>query len=220
MAKDYGVNNNTPYGQYMKQRDAENRRDFWTKVILPTVGFAVGGQALAALTGSGAASAAAPVANSALGSTSTATGLAPYAPTIAANAPHIAGGIGTAASVPWLRLSEIGAPIASNLVGNYFANRQANKALDAQLAAASRAEQIQIDNENRRRQEWEQQQAMAQKAFEAEQEQARLDRAASDEERTYSRAQYEATEARRAPYRALGSNALLSLANIAGLRSA
>lgn len=49
-----GYNTSDEYGQV---RDAEARRDFWQKTILPIIGFATGGAGLAALGGGGGAAA-------------------------------------------------------------------------------------------------------------------------------------------------------------------
>lgn len=111
------------------------------------------------------------------------------------------------AHIPWLRLAEIGVPAITNL----FGMRAGNKAAD-------RAHALDLEAMRQNQANYDKQYALEREAFEAEQEQARLDRAAADETRAFDRKMIEDREGRRAPYRAIGRNALFSLADIARVR--
>lgn len=206
---------NNAYGAYMKKRDAEGRADFWKKTVLPIAAFATGGAALAAVGGGAAAGGAATAAGSAASSApaTMVTSAGGWMPT-AAGASMSAAPQAVSASMPWLRLSEIGVGAGMNLWGGRQANKAAERA--AQIEAVALAKQEALTRE---------QIALEREAWMASQEQQRLDRLAADEERAYSRDERdykrrldEEREARRAPYRQMGQQALMSLASISGLR--
>jgi len=113
----------------------------------------------------------------------------------------------TAAGLPWLRLSEIGVGAGMNLWGQ----RQSNRAGD-------RAAQLEAEGQAAYRAALERQHALDEKRFNADEEQRRLDRAAADEERAFTRTTFEDKERRRGPYRAVSQGALYSLADIAKIR--
>lgn len=193
------TNGGSPYGRYLDQRKQDNRADFWKKTILPIAAFATGGAALGAV-GAGATAAGLPA--------GMAPGGAMFGGSVAA--PITA----TAAGLPWLRLAEIGAGAGLNLIGQRQANKAGDRAAQIEEAAARRQEALLREQMAEDRRRWE-----------ADQEQQRLDRLAADDERAYARsqsdykwAQDQAYQARRAPFRAVGRGALMSLANIAGIQ--
>lgn len=131
--------------------------------------------------------------------------IAPYAGSAAMHAPSMASSLSSA--VPWLRLSEIGVGAGMDLWGQHNANKASDRALQMDMAA-----------QEQYRKQLEQQLALDREKFEADQEQNRLDRVASDDDRAYTRTLSEAHEGRRAPFRTVGRNALFSLADIAKVR--
>lgn len=108
------------------------------------------------------------------------------------------------AAVPWLKLAELGVGTGFNIAGN----RAAGKASD-------RANALELEGLRNQQANMEKLYALEREEFEADQEQKRLDRAAADEERAFSRKTFEDKEGRRAPYRTVSRNALFSLADIA-----
>lgn len=121
-----------------------------------------------------------------------------------------AGGASMASRIPWLRLGEIGAGTVTNLIGMRAQNRANDRAFGAEQAAIERAERLQAQQMEEDKRRWE-----------AEQEQARLDREAANEERAWRRHLEEQDAAlRRASWdaganrRAIRDAALISLGGV------
>lgn len=191
------------YEEAQARKKRDTRSMFWKKIVLPVAGFATGGAALAA--GGGAAAGA--------GAAGLPAGMAPGGAMIGGSVTAPVVTAAAKASLPWLKLSEIGASTAMNMYGQRSANRAADRASQIEQSAMTRQEalmQQQIEREER--------------AWQADQEQRRLDREAAEEERRYAREErdyarrlLEEKEARRAPYRQWSQEALMSLASIAGI---
>lgn len=183
-----GINQNSPYGARLRSDQSNQRARLWKNIVRGAA--IVGGPmaataAIPALAGAGAASGAASAG--------------------AAAAPEIAS-VGTAAGLPWLRLSEIGVGAGMNLLGMRSANKAGDRAAQIEEAAALRQEAM-----------LQKQFELEKAAFEADQEQKRLDRLAADEERAFTRQTFEDKEARRGPYRQMSQGAMIALGNIAGI---
>lgn len=193
----------TPYAARQEYLRSSRRGNVINGAVLPTVAAFGGGAALSSLASIGAGGGAA-------GAGATAGASLPSAATAGMIAPSVAGPVATnlSAAIPWLRLSEIGAGAGFNLFGAHQAGK-----------AASRAHALELEGMRQQQANFERQYALEREAFEADQEQQRLDRAAVDDDRAYTRKLSDEREGRRGPYRAIGRNALYSLADIARVRS-
>lgn len=130
--------------------------------------------------------------------------------------------VGSAAGLSLMRLAEIGIPVATSLYGNRQQNRSQDRALEFERRSAEENMAFLREQEAEKRRQWEAiygPDGSEKRAFDADQEQRRLDRAAADEERAFTRSTFEAKEGRRGPFRAVGRGALMSLADMAGIRT-
>lgn len=195
MAK-YGINQNTPYGQAMQERDAWSRRMMYQNAIRGAA--IVGGPmaaayAIPAMAGGGAVAGGAGAASA---GTAAGTGTA------------AGGSVAAGSSIPWMAVGSKG---VDTLFGVY-ANRQQMKgnreALAYQRQADERAMQIEADERAEMKRQFDIQQAQLQRQWEAQQKFEADKFAASEEERLYSRRLQDEKEARRAPYRAASAAAL------------
>lgn len=194
------------YGESLERAKKQARSDFWKKIVLPVAAIGTGGAA-AAFGGAGFG----------LGAANTGAWTLPAASQIAdVAAPAIAKS--ALSKVPWLRLGEIGVNTVTGLMGGRKADQAAQRAQALEEKANAENMAFLRDQESRRRMEWDQIQSQDRQAYDADQEQRRLDRLAADEDRAYGRSLSEAKEGRRAPYRQVSQAALMSLANI-GRRS-
>jgi len=205
MPRNYGINQNTAYGQYKQQQDAQNRSDFWKKIVMPTVGMAAGGAALGSMGGGSAV----------VGGTVNGLPIAPYAGTAAMHSP----GVAAAARAGWgagtaLKIGELAAGTFGNIYGSRVAQRSNREALAAQQRATDQAMEWERSIAARDDARYLDDKRIADDRYAAEQARlARID-AATESERLADRKLIDEREARRAPYRAASAAALERLPGI------
>jgi hypothetical protein len=205
-----------PYGQaaidrgydtaeeFARVQDARNRRDFWMKAVLPTVGFAAGGAALGAVGGSGAASV-----PGAVGSN-----IAPL------GGGTVTGGGGMGFSLGKL-LGSRGFETGANALTSLFGLRSQNKAnkYATDVNARLMSDQVRMEQERIARQEAAEaaDRADIERRWMAEQAQSKQEFDALQEQRAYDRRILDEREGRRAMYRPYSEAAMRSLGRILGI---
>lgn len=172
----------------------------WGNALALGTGVALTGGALSAAGAFGAAGGASGAASGVLPSTTALPGAAS------------AMGIGGAAAGGGMTLGNIlgigqwAAPVAGNLIASRTASRSARDANATQRAADERQYALEMQRDAQARQQWEAEQQMAAKQW-----------AAQEEERQYRRRIEDEREARRAPYRQMSQQAMVSLGRLLGL---
>lgn len=180
------------YTDYLDARSQRHRRDMLSRVVAPIAGVAAAG--LAPVIGGAFSASGAPVSSAAGGA---------------------AGGVTRAAGagIPWLRLAELGSGIGLNLWGGSRAAAADRRAQETEQAYMARQMAMLEDNERQRRLEWQAQQDLQRQAFDADQEQVRLDRADRDYDRKQDRYRFE----RREPNARASYGGLVNLAQVYGV---